>query len=164
MIQQMWEALECPIRDGIYFADDRVIPLEISTNWKTDCPTIFSKPLPTIRLSELKEFQENRKTYLAEICDRSYPESDLCVRAGECANGAEGFVAVSEMNSKKLVGMAYVFGSNAFYKVELVDGNVVAVSTHDHVWKFPLLAPESLSIDCTKDVGWMVQQERQPRS
>jgi hypothetical protein len=158
MIQQMWKTLEWPIRNGIYFGDDRVIPLDVSINWDARGPTISSKILASVRLSEVK-FHE-KKTSLIQLCERSYPDANLCVYGGEGSWGSEGFVAVSKLTTGELVWLAYFEYSNPFDEVELVGDNVLGVSTYDHVWKFPLSSPDSLSVDVTKDIG-LVEEKRQ---
>lgn len=63
---------------------------------------------------------------------------------GEGEMGNEGFVAV--VNDEGLVWAGFFTSSNPFHEVEVDDDCIVAKTTHNTIWRFPLSTPWKVQI------------------
>jgi len=143
----MWEEKRWPIRNGIYFADETVVLMDVSIPWKIGDETPSATISNSIKLNELEEFQKNIKTRIGQSCEQSYPKLNLLISCGGGSHGSEGFIAMTQITTSNLVWLAYFDCSNPFEKVSLSDGVVTAVSNLGHKWQLPLEKPETLKIN-----------------
>jgi hypothetical protein len=66
-------------------------------------------------------------------------EPDYYAICGEGGMGNEGFVAVIKGDS--LIWSAFFTVSNPFYELRMQGNSIIATSTHDRFWKFPVSEP-----------------------
>jgi hypothetical protein len=149
-IQQMWEDKRWSCRNGLYFQDDTVAPLSILMPWETATKTVSVQVSNRATIDRVENIKKNETTRIGSNGEQSYPDLNLRVIGGEASHGSEGFVAVTQMTTDRLVWLAYFNCSNPFETVSLVDGIVIAVSNLGHVWRLPLSQPETLAVDVSK--------------
>jgi hypothetical protein len=146
MIQHLWETRRWPVRSGIYFADENVVLLDISMPWETKDKKVSVSVLKSARLDDVNEFPAPERTHLIQLCEQPYPELKLSVIGGEAAHGSEGFIAVTDLETGKLVWLAYFNSSNPFESVSVSQGLVTGVSNLGHKWNFPINQPETVKV------------------
>jgi hypothetical protein len=139
--QQIWDLRICPIRNGIYFANDSVALLDIRMPWENTDEEIFIINLGLVSLERAQEFLEHQMTHLMQLCEQSYADLNLRIIGGEGSYGSEGFIALTEISTGILVWLVYLDCSNPFEKVSLSNGIVTATSNLGHAWHFPLAEP-----------------------
>jgi hypothetical protein len=69
---------------------------------------------------------------------------DMYATCGEGAMGNEGFVAIVKRDA--LFWAAFFTISNPFYKLALRQDVLIATSTHEMDWEFPILSPWQVKI------------------
>lgn len=146
MSERMWAEKKWPIRNGIYFADDRVVLLDVLMPWETESKKMSVKVDSSLTVQEIKECVENTKTNLASLCEATDSQLKFHIYAGEGAHGSEGFVAVTHRASGNLVWLLYCDCSNPFVELKVESNKILAKSSLDQLWSFPLETPESVVV------------------
>ncbi len=74
--------------------------------------------------------------------------SDLGIRVvvGECGMGADGFVAVEELNTKQLRWIAFFDFANPFQSVSIQDKFILATNNLNEEWQFAVERPWEIEI------------------
>jgi hypothetical protein len=146
-IQTLWKQHVWPIKSGIAFADDRTIPIGVAMPWESDDSKIHIETCPAIQMADLPQFQRKEFTQLISVRELANPALGLTAVAGEGSHGSEGFVALTESKTGKLVWLAYCDCCNPFKEALIIDGFVVALSNLGHRWHFPLNEPQKVFVE-----------------
>jgi hypothetical protein len=96
--------------------------------------------------SFLASDEEDAWVDLTECDGKSIEDKNIRLSCGEGAMGNEGYVAVSELDSKRLIWMAFFTCSNPFMEISYENGTIIAENTYEQEWVFPVLNPEALTI------------------
>lgn len=72
------------------------------------------------------------------------PSLNCCAIFGEGQMGNEGFVAVTRSDS--LIWSAFFTNSNPFYELNLLENSLIAKSTHEVYWEFPIYQPWNITL------------------
>ena len=143
---------ECPTFDGIIFGTGAIVLLECSVLSGETGLSVRVRPLARSTLESLLESNPQSWTSLTSMMSYRDEEAQLLLSAGEAAWGSEGFVEVRDLQTNALKWLAIFQSSNPFKEVRLAGDSVVAVSTYDHVWTFPLNRPELVTVSCARSV------------
>lgn len=137
-----WSALELPDLDGIVISDGRIRRMEL--NWSSDYRELAVRAGAWTNLVELESSGELDWVSVNPLCERSAP--NLRLLAGEASYGEAGFVVVLPEGSGTPIWAAFFTESNPFEKIRL-DGDYVVAETNLWMkWRFPLDAPENVTI------------------
>lgn len=147
LIQQRWNDEECPLFDGILFGDGDIVLMECRTHVRDSRLETIVRPLARSSLGSFLDYNPEGWVSITPMASFDGESGGLVVTCGEGAQGGDGFVAVCEADDQRLKWLAFFQGSNPFKRVTVEHDRVVAVSTHDHVWTFPLDRPELVSVD-----------------
>ena len=138
------EHLECPLLNGIIFPDETIQLLNIHINKGIPQKYTIQTALKTSIniLNNKNELWWTSCTILFKLIDQKY---SIEIVTGEAGYGSDGFVAVIDLKSRKLIWLAFFDCSNPFDKVNVIDQEIYATSTLGCVWKFKIKNP----IDCS---------------
>lgn len=149
-IQEQWTKQRCPIINGILFASGRIAWINVkeqfsgrTISYELDHPSETS-------ITDLLEEDKLQWTDLTILKELNQDNLNLLVQAGEGAMGGDGFVASSDLASKKLFWIAFFENSNPFVDIRVTDDVIQAINNHSILWEFPINEPENLKIDKTK--------------
>lgn len=141
-----WKAEQCPIIDGIIFGDGRVRTM--SAEWrdgKNGRLELVVEPHGETTLTELASAGKLQWTGVIALCNAADSAKNLCVLGGEGGLGSDGFVAVLD-NEQTIKWIAFCNNSNPFDVVQISDDCILAKSTLGTWWRFPLQAPEQITL------------------
>lgn len=141
-LMSLWAKWECPILNGVMFADGFV-----------DCipPYEQSRPPGTITLAgqgrtSLDSLGSLELTSVMPSCRAEDKAKDLVVIGGEGGMGSDGFVAVTDF-ANCLRWIAFFDFSNPFVSVALSGDEVLAKNNLDETWHFPLVSPSQIKVE-----------------
>jgi len=167
IIQEKWRDEECPLIDGITFGSGEIVAFECRTLAGKGGIDVQVRPLIRGPIeSALELCPDLWWASLVTLGEVQIADMGLVLSCGEGSRGGDGFVAVSHRESGDLEWVAFFQSSNPFASVALEEGeggrkSVRAVSTHGHVWKFPIDRPERVTVDTSGDVAASVKR-REP--
>ncbi|SDP86522.1 hypothetical protein SAMN05428975_3137 [Mucilaginibacter sp. OK268] len=146
-IKKFIEHLECPIVDGIIFPDKRIQLLEVEVLWQR--PYEYSiKPSFFTSIDDL-EAEGKLWTGHCGVLDKCVDIlNGIKVICGESSLGGDGFIAVLDMQTERVIWIAFFTCSNPFDKVTVEEGQIVAVSTLNCVWKLNIANPVEIVVTC----------------
>lgn len=139
LIQSNWSDGLLPHFSGIVIGDGTMLEFEESV---ADNSEGMKYKISIRKLLTISEFQEQSDEFveIELMATRLYiPDADCYALCGEGAMGNEGFVALVKGNS--LVWSAFLTVSNPFYILRREGDLIVAKSTHEVEWRFPIYAP-----------------------
>jgi hypothetical protein len=143
-ISEAWKEERCPIVNGIFRPDDSVSRLMRDGNLENGDPVTLRVADQTT-VSELERSGGLEWTYLTQLCEFRATSSRYVAVGGEGGMGSDGFVALLE-HDVKLLWLAFFDWSNPFTEVSIKDTVVTAVSSLDTIWRFPVDAPEAVTL------------------
>jgi hypothetical protein len=139
IVQSHWSQGQLPQFSGITLGDGRLVVMNESSYMAEGRMHCHVSPICESSVSSFVQFSGE----FIEITRTTPPlqlNDGMCAICGEGEMGNEGFVAV--IAGKVLVWAALFSTSNPFYKLSLGDsGNLIATSTHELHWQFPILSP-----------------------
>ncbi len=138
--------LEAPaLLNGIIFPNGKIKTLNIDINWEPQVSYCINHGDDTSikELEEQKELHWNSFAIMVNLIDK---DRVIEVIAGEGDYGNDGFLAVINLLSKKLIWLAVFDCSNPFDKLEIDKENIYASSTNGSKWKFNIKEPNNISI------------------
>jgi len=144
-IRDFWKHQESPIINGIVLPDGSIQLITISIDLKSS-PRYLIELGPKTSISELAGKSELHWSSCATLTRLDIQEENLTIVAGEASYGSDGFVAVINSTTHELVWLAFFDCSNPFHKLEYVDKELYAWSTHEHIWRFPINEPSNVSV------------------
>jgi hypothetical protein len=139
IIQNNWKEGLIPHFPGIVIGDGNMVSMKqkyADTEGRGEC-YVYSDHESTIEkfIAHSDHFVE-----INAMVNRVYvPECDCYAICGEGAMGNEGFVAL--VKGETLIWAAFFTISNPFYEVARNGDFIVAKSTHDLLWEFPIAEP-----------------------
>lgn len=145
-ISAAWSAETCPILNGIYFASGRVVLLDLTGGERPPYAPRVSVSAET-SFDEVRSRADTQWTYLNALGSREDSSRRLGVIFGEGGFGGDGFVAVVELGTDKLIWLAFFDRSNPFVSGEFEGDVVVVVNNAGMTWRFPMSGPEKVSLD-----------------
>ncbi|MDM5181103.1 hypothetical protein PO883_28370 [Massilia sp. DJPM01] len=135
-----WKTDSLPDFIGIIAGDGTMLALEETEDYVDRRPRYDIRPAG---LTSIDSFAGNPENYFNEVTPYIHRAPIIGTEAyaicGEGVMGNEGFVAV--VNPRGLVWAACFSVSNPFYEVRVVDHCVAATSTHEIIWRFPVVRP-----------------------
>jgi len=150
VLHDRWAQGECPLIDGIHYADGTVILFECRALRGHATTEMSLRPLAVSSLDSALTLNPHlwwaSLTTLAEI---ESPTSQVAAVCGEGSSGGDGFVALLCGAERRLGWVAFFQSSNPFVAIAFEDGDapaVVARSSYGHVWIFPVERPETVLI------------------
>ncbi len=138
-IQQLWKQEECPLLDGILYADGTLITLEIS-----DYPERNGYPLELIvkSIRSIEDYEHN--VNLTPICKEYFSNGGII--CGGSSYGSEGFVAIQKVDGS-LLWIALFDNSNPFVELKLLSKYFIQVKNNlDEYWLFCIQEPSKVVI------------------
>ena len=146
-IEGFREQLESPSLNGITFPDGTIKIFDIKVEWSpTIIYTIKEKEDSSIDI--LKSIGQLHWSDCAVITKLIDKERSIEVIAGEGDYGDDGFVGVIDLNSRKLIWLAFFNCSNPFDKLKIIDDYLYARSTSGCFWKFKIEDPTIFEVTC----------------
>ncbi len=141
------EYLECYSVNGIQFPDGAVHCLRVTLAGKGwDEYTVEAGAQTTLQqLETAGAMSGNSCAVMAQLTDAA---TGFHIMAGECNWGSDGFVAVLDGRTRRLMWLAWFDCSNPFHALTLHDGALQATSTSGCTWTFPLHAPANCFVRC----------------
>ena len=85
-------------------------------------------------------------THAIILSETSNSEHEITVFVGECGMGADGFVAVEELNTKNLRWIAFFDFSNPFHSVAIEKNLILATNNLNEEWQFAIESPWEIKI------------------
>ncbi|MET0405404.1 MAG: hypothetical protein ABW123_23510 [Cystobacter sp.] len=146
LIQEKWQEELCLMTNGVLYSTGELILMECALLTQDGKTHVRARPLARSTLDSVLEFNENPWTFVTELASCSSEEGNLRLSCGEGGMGADGYVAAIRTPDEQIEWIAFFDCSNPFCSVKISDGNAVAVSTHGHVWTFPINRPELLTV------------------
>ena len=139
--------LECPSINGIIFPDETVQIIDIEVDWESPINYTIKKISKSSinALSSKGNLNWNDCAIIVNYVDKKH---SIEIIAGEGDYGSDGFVGVIDLDSRKLIWLAFFNCSNPFNEIEVVDEEIYAKSTNDCLWKFKIKEPISFVVDC----------------
>lgn len=145
-LQERWSGGACPIINGIAFPSGVVRWLNVEEEIGSEQTTIVLEPASPTSLLELQQEGSLDWTQCTQLHEWSDQSLGLGVSCGEGGLGADGFVAVFNLDANKLIWLAFFECSNPFVGSRIEDDAVYAETTHGHKWVFPLESPERVTV------------------
>ena len=139
--------LECPSVEGIIFPNGIIQMFDVKIN--RGSPTIYKIKMKSKTSIDELQIKGNLEWNSCAIIDRlKDTKNNIEVISGECDYGSEGFLAVVNLNTEKLIWLAFFHNSNPFSHLKM-DGKIIcAMGTYNCFWKFNLENPTSFSVEC----------------
>lgn len=149
-IENFIEHLESPSLNGIIFSNGIIKILDVKNEWSPQIKySIKEKNETSIEELNINGYlQWNDCAVMTELTDKI---ESINVIAGEGDYGSDGFVGVIDLNSKKLIWLAFFNCSNPFNELEIKAGRIYARSTNGCIWKFKLKNPVDIIVECCTD-------------
>jgi hypothetical protein len=154
MVEEKWRSGLCPLFDGVTYGDGTIVVMECLTFWGADDADAISqiqvRPLARSTIDSFVEYNPEGWVHVGGPEPVVDAARDIKLSFGEGSMGGDGFVARSEVGSGRLRWVAFFQASNPFARGWLEGDVAVVVSTHGHVWRFPLERPERVQVTCPK--------------
>lgn len=145
LIQEKFEEEECPLFDGVLFGTGAIVLME-SRTYVGDSGVVGQvRPLARSTLDSFLEYNPDGWVSFTSLSSSRWELAGLVLTCGEGSLGADGFVAVREIDGP-LRWIAFFQNSNPFTSVSLAGDEVVALSTLNHLWRFPVDRPEFVRV------------------
>ena len=120
-------------------------PFKVMVDWDAPMQYDFSKePATTIKAVAQQGELHWYPCYINVTVEDKECKLEAC--AGESSMGGDGFVAVRNIETKKVLWLAFFDCSNPFEKLVIKDGEIHASSTLNCVWKFNIHHPLGVSV------------------
>ena len=148
MLQTLWEDAECPILNGVMFAEgfaDQIQPFD-----QPRPPGIAT--LTVERRIFLGSYAKLQVAGVVPLCRSEDRLMGLVAVAGEGGLGADGFLAVTDM-ANFLRWIAFFDFSNPFVRVELKGGKVLAENNLGEKWRIALAIPSRIVVEVPTSSG-----------
>lgn len=139
--------LSGPLINGFTFCDGSIHRIDIQSNWPVSTGYTF-KPINVSSITELEsdgEMHWNNYAIISTTVDQLLGLEVLC---GQGNHGSDGFLAVIDLNTNRLVWIASFDCSNPFDSAIFRDGNIIGQSTNGCVWTFKIAPPSLINIRC----------------
>jgi hypothetical protein len=146
LLEEKWQSGYGLHIDGLVFADGRVVLCDC-VKLKRDGRSIpLASPIGDSTLDSILKYDDDPWVALTELDRSEIAESNVKISCGEGAMGNEGYVAVTALDTGRLIWMAFFTCSNPFEALKLVDGEILAENSYEQEWIFPLDHPERVRI------------------
>lgn len=140
-LDEAWEQRWCPMVNGILFPDGSVVPVA------APAPGAGAAAAgPRTTLAALAARGRVEWTTLGPLARAASPDRTLVAAAGEGGVGGDGFVALMSAPDCRLTWLAFFDRSDAFEAIRFEEACVVARTSGGREYRFPVAAPERLSI------------------
>lgn len=139
--------LEAPIINGVVYPSGDLTLLDIQINW--DLPIKY-KVLGAFHTT-VNDFVVKNDLYFSSCTITSHivcNSESIEIFAGEGSYGSDGFVAVADSGSKKLIWLAFFECSNPFIDLTIKGKVIYATSTLNCLWMFDIDNPSKVTIKC----------------
>jgi hypothetical protein len=145
-LQKFWEKEQCPIVNGIIFANGAVMPIEMDSTKRGagDRRSVLAGAETSLdQLEALGHLSFSFYTEMGEVVDASHSLKAVCGGGGM---GGDGFVALLRYPSSQLEWVAFFDFANPFTNIKFSDDRIEAHNNLGETWSFPIDAPEKISI------------------
>lgn len=143
-ISAAWEAETCPIVNAIFFADGRVVQLEVE-DASSPSRSAHISPSASTSFETLSADDAVQWTYLTSLGECENTTRGLAVVFGEGGFGGDGFVALLDQATKQLMWLVFLDCSNPFQHAAFDDDAIVATTNTGVLWRFPIQYPEKVT-------------------
>lgn len=136
---------QCPSVDGIVSPTGEIQQINVDVDWGP--PVSYRIKLGT--KTSINELENNQQLYWSDcaiIARMIDEEGQIEVVAGESDHGSDGFVAVMSNKSKNLKWLAFFTCSNPFSRLVIDNNQILATSTLEITWVFPVNKPEAVIV------------------
>jgi hypothetical protein len=147
LVQTRWQREERPFFDGVLFDTGEIVIVECAVVLGAGSLSVTARPLARSTLASFLEHNPDAWVSITPLASVHLKSEGLVLTCGEGSFGGDGFVALCDRDGDHLRWIASFQRSNPFKSVALEGGEVVAISTHDHRWRFPLQRPDLLRIE-----------------
>jgi len=147
LASQLWDDETCPYFDLVMLGDGRIFPLQIEG--ASQLAPEFLKSDGWINVSDVPGLNEPSKMNegFSALNRRDFPERDISISVGECfPSGENGFVACTTHASREFLWLAFFVKSNPFENIDIENNEVVATTTLNRKYFFPLENPVKIRI------------------
>ena len=145
ILERFYEEKECLAENGILFGNGLLQLIQVDVAFD---PSVTYQ----IRLGEKLDLRAKgghagfHSCLCSTMCRVVDSNANLEAIGGSGDYGSDGFVALVDFNSKSLIWVAYFDCSNPFETITFSNDLLIARSTMNHSWEFPLKHPESLVV------------------
>lgn len=138
-LKKFVEYQEYPSINGIVYPDGGIQLIQIESDWD-------AKDKYKYELGDYVSVEQLHWNDCAILFRKKFPSRQIEVLCGEGDYGSDGFVAVISNKNSELLWVAFFECSNPFNNVDVEGSNLLAWSTNDTIWQFPIDSPSDLSI------------------
>jgi hypothetical protein len=145
-IVDFFDHQESPIVNGVIFPNGMIQTMKISADWGPPIRYAHSKgPAISIALFSKKSDWTSCAT-VKSLIDTKLGVTFL---AGETlGHGGDGFVAAITTSDHQLRWLVFMDQSNPFCDLKIEGDDIVATTTLDCNWRFPIKNPVEFWVDC----------------
>jgi len=144
VVQSHWQEDECLAVDGITFSDEKNILLKCVSYLQDNKIGFHVHPLAATNIDSILSYDPNLWASIDELDSRVISEEGLRISCGDGGFGSNGYVAC--LKGERVLWTAFLSSSNPFCQVTFEQNQIIALSTHNHQWIFPLDAPELVRV------------------
>lgn len=146
IIQAKWRDGYVLAVNGVTWGGGRVLLLECLTARGREGTRLSVAPLAETTVDSILGFSPQRWTAVTELASCLDGSASLRFSAGEGSMGADGYVAATQVSDGSLLWVAFFDCSNPFLTVRIDGQRVIAVSSLDFEWSYPIDRPESVAV------------------
>lgn len=152
MVQSHWRLGRLPHFSGITLGDGRLIVMSEASHLAGGQMACRVSPVCESCVSSFVEFS-GEFVEVTSTTPLLHLNEGLSAIAGEGEMGNEGFVAL--VSGTVLVWSAFFTSANPFYQLNLGQAGklLVATSTHELHWHFPMASPWDVTVSSSVDPG-----------
>jgi len=143
-LQEIWDREQCPIVNGVMFADGTVKLVKLDATSKQTRSVVRGSETSLESLQGSGTILNSFYTEMGEAVDESRSVKAVCGGAGM---GADGFVALLQHPSNQLEWVAFFDFANPFVDVRISEGRVIARNNLGEIWSFQIDAPQEIRIE-----------------
>ena len=124
--------------EGVVFGDGKVILCECLKIKKEGKTSVVVSLIGDSTVASILQYDPDPWVQLTEMDRHEIPGRGLVISCGEGAMGNEGYIAVCEQSTNRLVQFAFFTCSNPFTSVRYEKECVVAENSREEEWSFSL--------------------------
>lgn len=130
------------------FPDETIQLLDVTLSWG---PPIAYNIIPSSKTTITSYSQQTEIwwTSCGILADTIDENNSIRTLAGEASYGSDGFIAVINLNTSKLIWLAFFQSLNPFNQIKLIDAKIYAASTLGCIWQFDIKNPIQPIVSCS---------------
>jgi signal peptidase I len=132
---------KCPLINSFIFSNGDLLVVENFKFGNNNKIRILCKS----SIKSYFDYNEEEDVSYFDILSKDENETFI-VYGGEGSSGGDGILYVIDKRNNQLLWFLFLDNSNPFIKVSIVKDEIVAYTTYDKEWKFPIFSPCKVSI------------------